>query len=152
MNKLALMTRPGRWLVAALAVAASILATSPSFASTSGQTPQGWAFLDGGIGKTEIESMEAERSKFSLWLMTAGRKTGVHLADADATIFDGKGEQAFERRLEGPRLMIDLPLGRYGLRAHHKQESQSRTTTIHPGDHHQIVFYFDVEAEVLPKQ
>lgn len=142
----------GRRLVPALVAAASIFTASQSFATTSGQSTQGWAFLEGGVGQTETEGMESERSKYSLWIMTAGRTSGAHLADVEVTIVDDKGEQVFERRLDGPWLMINLPLGRYEVRSRYGQETQSRITTIHPGDHHQIVFYFNVEAEVLPKQ
>jgi hypothetical protein len=28
-------------------------------------------------------------------------------------------------------------------------QSHATVTTIHPGDHHQAVFYFDVDADVL---
>jgi len=152
MHQHALMPYLSLRCVAALAMATSIVTASPTFASTSGQSPQGWAFVDGGIGQTETEGMESERSKYSLWIMTAGRTSGAHLADVDVTIVNDKGEQVFERRLEGPWLMINLPLGRYEVRSRYKDETQSRITTIHPGDHHQIVFYFNVEVEVLPKQ
>lgn len=147
------LLRPhSRRLVAALAVLVSVCAASQAAAATQGQSPQGWAFLDGGIGQTETESMESERGKYSLWIVTASRTSGAHLADVEVTIVDGKGAPVFERRLDGPWLMIDLPLGRYEVRSRYGQEVQSRVTTIHPGDHHQIVFHFNVDAEVLPKQ
>ena len=91
-------------------------------------------------------------STVPLWIMTAARTSGAHLADVDVAIVNDKGERVFERHLDGPWLMIDLPLGRYEVHARTGEQAQSRITTIHPGDHHQIVFYFDVEAEVLPKQ
>jgi hypothetical protein len=141
-----------RRLVAAITVLVSICAAPQAAAATQGQSPQGWAFLEGGIGQTETESMESERAKYSLWIMTASRTSGAHLADVVVTVVDAKGEPVFERRLDGPWLMIDLPLGRYEVRSRYGQEVQNRITTIHPGDHHQIVFYFNVEAEVLPKQ
>lgn len=150
MNPSPLMICLGRRL--ALALAASIAVALPASATTSGQTPQGWAFLDGGIGQTETDSMQAERPKYSLWITTAGKTSGAYLADVDVTILDDKGQQVFERKLEGPWLMIDLPLGRYEVRTRYHDQTQTRITTIHPGDHHQIVFYFDVAAEVLPKQ
>ncbi|MFL6630605.1 MAG: hypothetical protein ACJ8G1_29495 [Vitreoscilla sp.] len=151
MNHRELMQFHGRRLVAALTVLAWACAASQAVAATQGQSPQGWAFIEGGIGQTETESMESERGKYSLWIMTASRTSGAHLADVEVTIVDGNGEAVFQRRLEGPWLMIDLPLGRYEVRSRYAQEAQSRITTIHPGDHHQIVFYFNVEAEVLPK-
>jgi hypothetical protein len=118
---------------------------------TRGQSAQGWKFLEGGVGATETEGMESERANYSLWIMTAARTSGAHLADAQVTIVNDKGEGVFERRLDGPWLMIDLPLGRYEVRARTGEQAQSRITTIHPGDHHQIVFHFDVEGGVLPK-
>jgi hypothetical protein len=141
----------GRRMAPLVAVAAITVATNGS-AMTTGQSAQGWAFIDGGIGQTETESMESDRGKYSLWIMTAGRTSGAHLADVDVTIVNDKGQQVFERRLDGPWLMIDLPLGRYEVRSRYGEESQASITTIHPGDHHQIVFYFNVKAEVLPKQ
>lgn len=152
MNPNSHMNSLGRGLGAALVSAALAVSAVQASAATSGQSAQGWAFLDGGVGQTETESMEAARGKYSLWIMTAHRTSGAHLADADVTIFNDKREQVFARRLEGPWLMIDLPLGRYEVRAHYGDETQSRTTTIHPGDHHQVIFYFNAAAEVLPKQ
>jgi hypothetical protein len=151
MNHLALVNFSSRRLVTVLAAAASILVAPHAIAATHGQSAQGWKFLEGGVGATETESMESERGNYSLWIMTAARTSGAHLADAQVTIVNDKGEQVFERRLDGPWLMIDLPLGRYEVRAHTGEQAQSRTTTIHPGDHHQIVFYFNVEGGVLPK-
>lgn len=152
MNPRSLMHFRVRRLAAALAVLAATVAASPATAATQGQTPQGWAFVDGGIGQTETEEMEADRGKYSLWIMTAGKTSGAHLADVEVTIADAKGETVFQRRLEGPWLMVDLPLGRYEVHSRYGEQAQSKVTTIHPGDHHQIVFYFNVDAEVLPKQ
>lgn len=123
-----------------------------TFAMTRSQSMQGWPFLDGGIGRSEIESMDAEKGKYSLWIVTAARVSGAYLADVDVSISDAKGSKVFERTLQGPWLLIDLPLGRYEVRARVGQETVSRTTTIHPGDHHQMVLYFDVPGERALKQ
>jgi hypothetical protein len=151
MNHRAFSGSPGKRLVTLLAAIASILVAPHASAMTQGKSAQGWTFLEGGVGATETESMESERTNYSLWIMTAARTSGAHLADAEVTIVNDKGEPVFARRLDGPWLMIDLPLGRYEVRARTGEQAQSRTTTIHPGDHHQIVFYFNVEGGVLPK-
>ncbi|HEY9023627.1 MAG TPA: hypothetical protein VIP05_04940 [Burkholderiaceae bacterium] len=133
-------------------LSASLLALAPpALALTRGASPQGWALLDGGVGRSEVESMEAERGRYSLWIITAARVSGAYLADVDISITNDKGAKVFERRLEGPWLMIDLPLGRYEVQARLGQESLKRVTTIHRGDHHQMVFHFGVDADVLPK-
>ena len=151
MNHHAISSPRGRKLVTVLAAVATILVAPQASAMTRGQSAQGSAFLEGGVGATETESMESERANYSLWIMTAARSSGAHLADAEVTIVNDKGERVFERRLDGPWLMLDLPLGRYEVRARTGEQAQSRITTIHPGDHHQIVFYFNVEGGVLPK-
>src|SRR5690242_14464939 len=101
MNAPVLRRRLGRRLLFALAAATSIVVASQSSATTSGQSTQGWAFLEGGVGQTETDSMESERSKYSLWIITAGRVSGAHLSDVDVAIVNDKGEQVFERRLDG---------------------------------------------------
>lgn len=133
------------------ASALALIAAAPALALTHDKSARGWAFLDGGVGRTEIESMQAEADKYSLWIITAARVTGAYLADVEVSISDETGAVVFKRRLEGPWLMIDLPLGRYEVSAAVGQETQKRTTTIHPRDHHQMVFHFNVEADVLPK-
>lgn len=140
-----------RLLAFLLTAVLSSAAAPPALALTRSASPQGWAFLDGGVGRSEIESMEAERGKYSLWLITAARMSGAYLADVDISITNDQGAKVFERRLEGPWLMIDLPLGRYEVQARMGQESLKRVTTIHRGDHHQMVFHFNVDADVLPK-
>lgn len=134
-----------------LASLLAIASASPVLALTRGASSQGWAFLAGGVGRGEIDSMEAERGKYSLWIITAARLSGAYLADVEISITNDTGATVFERRLEGPWLMVDLPLGRYEVQARVGQESQRRVTTIHRGDHHQMVFHFSVDADVLPK-
>jgi len=151
MFKHAFTSSRGRRVGSLLAALVALAVAPGASALTHGQSPTGWAFVDGGIGQTETDDMQAERTRYSLWVSTAGKTSGAFLADVEVIITDDKGERVFERKLEGPWLMIDLPLGRYEVQARNGQEVQRRVTTIHPADHHQIVFHFDVEAEVLPK-
>jgi len=142
--------RPGLHAVALLPLIAA-LAVPPASALTRSQSAQGWAFLEGGVGRAEIESMDAEKGKYSLWIITAARVSGAYLADVELSIADAKGVKVFERRLQGPWLFIDLPLGSYEVRARVGKETVARGTMIHPGDHHQMVLYFDVEGDVPQK-
>jgi hypothetical protein len=151
MHHHALVSPSRRPFAAVLTALATIFAATQADALTHGQSTQGWAFLEGGVGQTETAEMESERGNFSLWIMTAARTSGAHLADVEVSIMNDRGEPVFERKIDGPWLMIDLPLGRYEVRSRTGQQTQSQVTTIHPGDHHQIVFYFDVEGGVLPK-
>jgi len=49
-----------------------------------------------------------------------------------------------DRRLDGPWLFMDLPLGRYEVEAQFGDVVQRPEVTVHAGDHHKLVFYFDV--------
>lgn len=130
------------------------VAWSLAFAATAapalqvGQTPQGVNFVCGGVSHEELRLLHARREAYSLWVITAASKSGSYLADVLLTIRDGERRIVFNRRLDGPWLMIDLPLGRYQVEAALDGQAQERTTTIHQGDHHQLFFYFDTHDEV----
>lgn len=135
---------------AGLLVAAALFAAAGSPAATRGAAANGAAFLEGGVGRTEIEAIEAERGKYSLWIITAVRTSGAYLADVKLRITDDRGQVVLQRQLQAPWLLIDLPLGRYEIEASYEGQVQRRTTAIHPGDHHQAVFHFDAEGDMLP--
>jgi hypothetical protein len=113
-----------------------------------GKTPQGANFVSGGVSHEELRVLHARRDQYSLWVITAASKSGSYLADVLLTIRDSQRRVVFNRRLDGPWLMIDLPLGRYQVEAALDGQAQLRTTTIHQGDHHQLFFYFDTGDEV----
>ena len=70
-----------------------------------------------------------------MWVITAAKKSGAYLADVQVKVTDSQQRVVFEAPLDGPWLMIDLPLGRYVVEARLNGETQQRVTTIHPGDH-----------------
>ena len=83
------------------------------------------------------------------------RETGaavlLPISDVVVRILDSNKSVVYDSRLAGPWLFLDLPLGRYDVEATFNGETQKRVTTIHPGDLHQALFYFDVPAEVSPE-
>ncbi len=134
----------------AVAAAALALAATGAVALTRGATDQGWPFISGGIGQGEIASLDAERSRYSLKVVTAARVTGAFLAEVSVRVKNAEGRAVFERKLDGPVLLIDLPLGRFTVEASFRGEQHEKVTTIHAGDRHEMFFYFDVAADVLP--
>jgi hypothetical protein len=136
---------------AALAAAVLALVASTAMAVTAGQTALGSPFVSGGIGESEIAALDAQRDKYSLWVITAARVSGAYLADVRIRISDAKKTPVLEHTMAGPWLLVELPVGRYDVEASYGGQAFSRATTIHPGDHHQMVFHFDVAADVLPK-
>lgn len=131
------LTKLTRSLVlVALAVAGSANATQ------SGMTPSGRSYLSGGVSDEERESLQAQQARYNLWIVTALRQSGEYLSAVRLKITDSNQNVVFDAALDGPWLLIDLPLGKYSIEAQLDGQSQQRQTTIHPGDHHQAIFYF----------
>src|SRR5262245_12907387 len=105
-------------LVAVLTFAGAV----PASAMTRGTTTDGMAFLVGGIGSDEIVAMQAERPKYRLWVVTATRPHGAHLADVQVRVVRADGAVVFDQKLEGPWLLLDLPPGRYEVEASFGEE------------------------------
>jgi hypothetical protein len=119
-------------------------------AAEEGVTAQGSRFVSGGVSTEEQAALHTQREQFSLWVVTAARRSGAYLAKARVKVLDAQRNAVFDGELDGPWLLIDLPAGRYLVEAQVNGQTQQRVTTIHPGDHHQAILYFDVDADVLP--
>ncbi|HJV96883.1 MAG TPA: carboxypeptidase regulatory-like domain-containing protein [Albitalea sp.] len=138
-------------LCAASMAALSLCLASGAQAAQQGATPQGQAFVSGGVSDEEAAALHAQRERYTLWVVTAAKKTGAYLADVHVKVTDAQQKVVFDAPIDGPWLMIDLPLGRYVVEASFEGETQQHVTTIHPGDHHQTIFYFATEADVSPE-
>ena len=133
-----------RFMICALCFAGSAQAIQQ------GATTQGNRYLSGGVSDAEQASLHAQREGFNLWVVTAAKKSGAYLADVRVKVTDSRQRVVFDAALDGPWLLIDLPLGRYVVEARLNGETQQHVTTIHPGDHHQAFFYFSDDADVSP--
>lgn len=126
-----------------LGVVVLALALSGSaYALQQGVSPGGYGYLSGGVSEEERETLSAQRENHSLWVVTALRQTGEYLSAVRLTVTDAQQKIVFDAALDGPWLLIDLPIGKYGVEARFEGQSQQRATTIHAGDHHQAIFYF----------
>jgi hypothetical protein len=116
----------------------------------SGTSPTGVAYVSGGVGQDEQQSLQARRADYSFWLTTAVRGTGAHLSGVLVRIREaGSGLLVLDHRMDGPWLFAKLPVGRYEIEATLQDlrlgriEVERGTTTIHPGDRHQLLLYFN---------
>jgi hypothetical protein len=139
-----------RTALAAIA-AVALLAAQPAAAVERGKTVDGRAYMAGGIGLDEREQLAQARHQYSLRVATAARGSGAFLADVELRITDEAGRVVFDRRLDGPLLLVDLAPGRYSVEASLRGERRSARTTIGAQDRREITFYFDVAAGVLPE-
>ena len=119
-------------------------------AMSEGNTAQSEPYVSGGIALGEREALERRRADFSLWIATAAKKSGSYLADVRIKIADAAGKAVLDVRLDGPWLLVDLKPGRYTVDASFHDQSQRKTTSINrKGDHREMLFYYEVEAETL---
>ena len=137
------------WLVL---VVIGVAATSVALAAARGTSSQGRPLVSGGVGYAERQALHERRDDYSLWLVTAAKRSGAFLSDVRVKITDAEQRTVFEGTLDGPWLFIDLASGRYVIEARYRGDTQRRQTTIQGGDRHQAFFYFDAPEEVSPER
>lgn len=120
----------------------ALVLSGSAHALQQGITVGGQGYLSGGVSEEERETMNAQRERFSLWVVTALRQSGEYLSAVRLTVTDAEQKVAFDAALDGPWLLIDLPIGKYRIEARFEGQTLHRATTIHAGDHHQAIFYF----------
>lgn len=137
--------------VALLAAVWLVGAAPAGQAMEGGTTADGRAYLTGGIGLDEREALAAARKDHSLQVITAARGSGAFLSNVALRITDGKGQIVLERPLAGPQLLVDLAPGRYTIEADLHGQVRRTQTQIAAQGRREVYFYFDVVADVLPR-
>ncbi|HSB23159.1 MAG TPA: hypothetical protein VLE94_08620 [Burkholderiaceae bacterium] len=146
-------TRPAHRLLSLLLGLGLCLSASTASALVRGTSPTGVVYASGGGSYEELDQMRAERQRYSFWLTTAVRGSGAYLADVKVRISDEAGRRVLDHTMDGPWLFADLPLGRFEVEAFVLDERTGRlevqrgTVTIHPGDHHRMVLYFNADDD-----
>jgi hypothetical protein len=107
-------------------------------------------FIEGGIGLEDAQMLDAERVRHPLEIRTAARRSGAYLADAHVTIRDAAGIVVFDRQLQAPRLLIDLPPGRYDVVGVYQGEVQRRSVDVPTRGPREVILYFPVQGESVP--
>jgi hypothetical protein len=131
----------------------AVFAACPTVSAepTRGKTADGIAYAMGGVSVSDLQDLERNKDRFSVWVTLAAKKTGAYLADVQVKIGGAGGKVVFNQLVPGPWLFIDLPPGHYQVEASYKGKPQTRSTQIRSGDRHQFIFYFDDPAEVSPE-
>lgn len=147
--------KPIRCSLLAVALAAALSAG----ATVRGTTPEGIAYVSGGVGEGEKTELRSQRANYSFWLTTAALRSGAHLSDARVRIRDlDRNAVVLEHVMDGPWLFAALPVGRYEVEAILRFEDLGRiliergTTTIHAGDHQQMLLYFATGDAVADRE
>jgi hypothetical protein len=140
----------GKFAIVFLGFLLAVLSAADALALTEGKTAQGLVYVSGGIALGERDALDAQRANYSLWVATAVKKTGSYLADVRIRISDAADKTVLDTKLDGPWLLVNLALGRYTVEASFRDQIQRKITTMHGGDRHEMLFYFDLAVETLP--
>jgi hypothetical protein len=144
-------SRPQAFLLPAVLLASALIA--PAFAIDRGTTPAGARFASGGVSAEELDTLRAEiaeKGRYTLWVTTAAKKSGAYMADVLLRVRDAKGLVLFERKLDGPWLVADLPAGPCTIEGEFGAEKQRATATLNAGALRQVVLYFNTGDELSP--
>jgi hypothetical protein len=136
-----------RHVAALLALAVVVM---PAGAMVRGTTDSGRDFVSGGVGSEEMEAIKAERSRYALAVLTAAKGSGAFLSDIHVRITDARESQVLDTVMDGPWLLVDLPVGRYTITATLNGQVQKTSLSLGNNGHHQATFYFDTHDEIEP--
>jgi hypothetical protein len=120
---------------------------APAGALERGMTELGQPFVSGGVGATEQDTLNQERTGYDLTILTAARDSGNYLADVHIRITDSQSKQVLDTTMDGPWLFVELPAGRYQVEATRNNRVQTHSVTFLASGHSQTVFYFDNRVE-----
>jgi hypothetical protein len=143
-------TNRRRIAAAGALVLLAALAQAPSWAAVQEHTPEGIAYMEGGIGADEVEVLLAQRASYSLSIRVAAALSGAYLPDAHLRIRDADGTVRFNQQMHAPWLLIDLPPGRYTIEAVHEGDVRRSAVTLPPHGHRDEVLYFLIPGETAP--
>jgi len=104
-------------------------------------------FINGGIGREEVETIRKVAKKFPLQLLFSEGKAGRALTDIGLAITDNDGVTVFTWKKAGPLLYIDLPAGKYKVTGNYNGAKQSHIITLVAGEKPQKL-YLNWKAEV----
>jgi hypothetical protein len=90
--------------------------TPPGVIIIQGKTREGFPYLSGGVSSDEREIVEETGKAYNVKLSFA-EKRGPYLSDVRLVIQDAKGAEVIALTTNGPLFYIQLPSGRYAVKA-----------------------------------
>jgi hypothetical protein len=105
-----------------VSLALILLGVAPAFPQqktqgvVTGKTPQGYAYMSGGVGLEERNEMIKHLKNYDLKLSFADR-TGEYLSGVKVMINDEHGKEIVNTTSNGPWFYIELPSGKYHVKA-----------------------------------
>ncbi|PPD13239.1 MAG: hypothetical protein CTY26_00010 [Methylophilus sp.] len=103
------------------------------------QDAHGIDYVTGGIGSEEVEAMEAFKKQFNLYFLFSEGKVGRVIDDINISITDSKNQTVFALEHAAPRLLLNLPSGKYQAIASYLGSEQRYRFTHDAKKHQRII-------------
>lgn len=103
------------------------------------QDAHGVDYVTGGIGSEEVEALEAFKKQFSLYFLFSEGKVGRLVDGVNITIVDAKKQTVFSLDQAAPRLLLNLPNGKYSVIASYQGNTQRYTFTSNAKKHQRVI-------------
>jgi hypothetical protein len=109
------------------------------------KTENGIAYLCGGVGVDEAGYMKQQAANYDL-MLTFTTRAGNYLADVDVNLMDNRGNTVLQTTCDAPILLVNLPRGGvYRVQAQAGDYNLSRTVSVNPRGHRQVVMAWTQE-------
>lgn len=126
-----------------LATTLAIALSSPNFSFADElavqQDAHGTDYVTGGIGSEEVDAMEVFKKQFNLYFLFSEGKVGRVIDDINISITDSKNQTVFALEHAAPRLLLNLPSGKYQATASYLGSEQRYRFTHDAKKHQRII-------------
>lgn len=134
-----------------LAAACAALALGVGAAVTTGTSPAGWPYVEGGGDAQDEAQLLVHRAQHNLLVMVADRAAPdqavqgarLRITRSDAPATAAAQRPGYDRALTGAWLLVELPGGRYDVDLLHHGRLQRQPLLMGPGERPAMVFYVD---------
>jgi hypothetical protein len=103
------------------------------------QDAHGVDYVTGGIGSEEVEAMEAFKKQFNLYFLFSEGKVGRVIDDINISITDSRNQAVFTLEHAAPRLLLNLPSGKYQAIATYLGSEQRYRFTHDEKKHQRVI-------------
>lgn len=103
------------------------------------QDEHGVDYVTGGIGSEEVEALEAFKKQFNLYFLFSEGKVGRLVDGVNLTIVDAKKQTVFSLDQAAPRLLLNLPNGKYSVIASYQGNTQRYNFTSNAKKHQRVI-------------
>lgn len=109
-------------------------------------SPDGIAFMTGGVGHEDVLTMRQHAKNFSLNLLFSEGAAGQALTDVNVNIYDENSTLVFRLKGSKPLLYVNLPTGTYTILANNNGAKLRHKINITEDSHQKVILNWKNEA------